>query len=235
MTTPTPAETGYPPIKKEWSTVNVESFGPYFEANAAALARKFWSDPTAKQELLRAPKGVLERELGIDLGSKTVKVIDKKPDEFYFVLAATPPKDELWYRYEQISGWWMFAHAFWWWMTREHGDKVALFLNSLNVQIIGRSWNDVPWRQAMIDDPRATLEKELGAEFPPHLKVRSLVDDENTIHFVLPTHPKDEDVEGPAEHLLAGLFAMAHTWWQWLVWPKLQRPIDKTAVTGMVD
>lgn len=223
----------FAPIKSKWSDIDVTDFGPYREARAAALARSLWLEPGKKDELFAKPKSVLSEALGLDFGAADVQVIDKATDEFVFVLPRIPPKDELWYRYEQISGWWMFAHAMWWWMVREHGEGVAPYLNALNVQIIGRSWNDAPWRQAMIDDPRATLEAEIKASFPPRLKVRSVVDSDDVIHFVPPPHPKDEDLSEVPDRL-AGLFAVSHTWWQWLVWPKLLSPAKPGVVTGMV-
>jgi hypothetical protein len=222
-------------VKPIWSTIDVRNFGPYYENMAAVLAEKIWSDPAFKAELLNDPVAVLAREVNLVLptGCK-INLVDKRPDEFYFVLPEIPPKEELWYRYEQISGWWMFAHSLWWWMHRQFGKKVSPFLTALNVQIIGRTWNDLPWRQAMIDQPRETLEAELGAKFPPGLQVKSLVDTPEVINLVIPTQPQDEDIEAAAEYL-AGMFAMGHTWWQWLVYPKLLRPIDPGIVTGMVD
>jgi hypothetical protein len=222
-------------VKSEWSTIDVRSFGPYYESMAAVLADKIWSDAAFKAELLSDPAAVLAREVNLILPTgRKINLIDKHPNEFYFVLPEIPPQEELWYRYEQISGWWMFAHSLWWWMNRQFGPKVLPFLTALNVQIIGRTWNDLAWRQAMIDHPRETLELELGAKFPPELQVRSLVDTPEAIHLVIPTQPQDENIEAASEYL-AGMFAIGHTWWQWLVYPKLLRSIDPTIVTGMVD
>ena len=222
-------------IEPVWSGINVKKFGPYHESLAAALAEKIWHDPEFKAKLLENPKKVLKEEINLEVPeSQKINIVDKQPDEFYFVLPAIPPETEMWYRYEQIAGWWMFAHSMWWWMTRHFGDKVSSFLISLNVQIIGRTWNDEPWRQSMIDLPRATLEAEVNAQFPPALKVFSLIDTEEVINLVIPTHPKDEDIEANAEYL-AGMFAMGHTWWQWLVYPKLLISVDPSVVTGLVD
>ena len=51
--------------------------------------------------------------------------------------------------------------------------------------------------------------------------------------LVLPDDPRSETTEPKAEHL-ASLFAMAHTYWQWLVWPRLMRPLDVVEITRMV-
>lgn len=222
-------------IKSVWSGIDVTKFGPYHENLAAALAEQIWNNAEFKSKLLKDPKKVLKQEINLEvLESQKINIIDKQPDEFYFVLPAIPSKTELWYRYEQISGWWMLAHSMWWCMTRDFGDKVSPFLTALNVQIIGKSWNDESWRQSMIDEPRKTLEAEVKTKFPPTLKVYSLVDTDEVINLIIPTRPQEENIEANVEHL-AGMFAMGHTWWQWLVFPKLLRPADPSVVTGLVD
>ena len=222
-------------IKSSWSNINVTKFGPYHENLAAALAEKIWREPEFKAKLLKNPKEVLKEEIALEIPtSRQFNIVDKQPNEFYFVLPQIPPEAELWYRYEQIAGWWMFAHSMWWWMTRHFDDKVSPFLEAINVQIIGRTWNDPDWRQAMLDSPRETLEAEVKAKFPPQLKVYSLEDTDEVVNLVIPTRPQDEDIEANAKYL-AGMFAMGHTWWQWLVYPKLLKPVDPAIVTGMVD
>ena len=223
-------------IAPTWSGIDVREFGPYHESLAAAVALKTWSDPNFKAELLSNPAVVLEREMGLLLpGGQHIELIDKRLDEFIFVIPETPPAEALWHRYEQISGWWMLAHANWWWMTRRFGvEKVAAFLPALDVQIIGRLWNDTAWRAALIRDPRSTLEAELKATFPPSLKVRSIADTPEVVHLVLPPAPEAEDIDEAADHL-AGLFALSHTWWHWLVYSRLLRPAIPGRVTGMVN
>lgn len=222
-------------IKSTWSNIDVKNFGAYHENLAAALAEKIWSEPDFKTKLIKEPKKVLKEEIDLEISdSRKFNIVDKKPDEFYFVLPEVPPKAEMWYRYEQLAGWWMYAHSLWWMMKRHFGDKVSSFLTSLDVQIIGRTWNEQSYRQAMIDNPRETLEAEMNAQFPPGLKVYSLEDTNEVVNLVIPTRPQDEDIENNAEYL-AGMFAMGHTFYQWLVYPKLLKPADPSVVTGMVD
>ena len=222
-------------IASSWSGIDVGGFGPYQESLAAVVAEKAWTDPLFRAELVASPRAVLAREIGLDLpaGCELV-LIQKRPDEFVFVLPDIPAAEDLWYRYEQISGWWMLAHANWWWMARQFGShKVSSFLPALDVQIIGRSWSDPAWRAALLDHPRTALEGALGAAFPPGLAIRAVADTARLVHLVLPTRPEQEDVEAAAEHL-GGLFAISHTWWQWLVYPRLLRPANPAAVTAMV-
>jgi len=106
------------------------------------------------------------------------------------------------------------------------------------LDVVGGKWKAVILfgrkTAVAVERPRETLEAEVGAKFPPSLQVKSLLDTPETVHFVIPTPPKDEDIGAAAEHL-TGTFAIGHTWWQWLVYPKLSRLADPTVVTGMVD
>ncbi len=218
--------------KSTWSGIDVRPFGPYRESVAAELGHLMWKDAALRQKLVERPKtyfeltGLPEPE-GIDL-----RIVDKAADEFIFVVPRIPPKAELWYRYEQISDWWMLAHSFYWWMRREHGEVVDPFLGALNVQIIGRSWTDPEWRAALLSAPRETLEAEMGGTFHPDLHVRA-IEETNAHILVLPTDPADERIADGSEHH-GSLFAMAHTWWQWLVWPRLMHAVDGSEIEGMV-
>lgn len=125
-------------VKSEWSGIDVRDFGPYREALAARLGQRLWSDAGLRRRLAEAPETYfgetgLSAPDGMDL-----RVIDKGVDEFVFVVPRVPPEVELWYRYEQISDWWMLAHGFYWWMRREHGDAVDPFLGALGVTSGGR-------------------------------------------------------------------------------------------------
>ncbi len=218
--------------KRTWSGIDVRPFGPYRESLAAELGHLTWKDAALRQKLAESPKtyfeltGLPEPE-GMDL-----RIVDKATDEFIFVVPRIPPKTELWYRYEQISDWWMLAHGFYWWMRREHGEVVDPFLGALNVQIIGRSWTDPDWRAALLSDPRRTLESEMGGTFHPDLDVRA-IEETDAYTLVLPTDPADERIADGGKHH-ASLFSIAHTWWQWLVWPRLMRDVDGSEITGMV-
>ena len=219
-------------VKARWSGIDVAGFGPYRESVAAALARRCWRDPDLAGRLVADPDLYFE-ETGFERGSAgRLTILAKAADEFVFVVPATPPSDELWYRYEQISNWWMLAHGFYWWARREQRDAVDPFLAALDVQIIGRCWNDPDWRERLLDDPRATLEREMGSAFSPGLRVRAIDEGHGRV-LVLPPDPVSEAVDGAGEHG-ADLFAVAHTWWQWMIWPRLMRDIEGPEIGGMV-
>ena len=220
-------------VKETWSGVDVRKFGPYREQRQAVLINRLWSDPALKTELMQHPKSVLQRESGFIFSESTeVKVLEEPADEFFFVLPAIPPQAELWYRYEQISGWWMLAHAFWWWEKRLHGDKVDGFLPGLEVQIIGRSWNDSEFRQQLLTDVKVALAQETGLSLPPRLKMTAIEDTASLIHFILPKPPQLEALVNETAHLGA-YFLAAHTWWYWMVCARIHSPAANS-VTGMV-
>lgn len=220
-------------VKEHWSGIDVsKEFGPYQESVQARLAQRLWDDESLKQALKDRPDAYFE-ETGFERPhERSVRIVDKTPQQFIFVVPLIPPESEIWHRYEQISNWWMYAHAFHWWMRRDHGSKVDPFLSSLDVQIIGRSWTDMDWRRALLADPRATLERELAAKFDPGLDVQVIEETSDHI-LVLPDDPASEETGSKAKHL-GSLFGMAHTYWQWLVWPRLMRRLDDVEITRMV-
>lgn len=219
-------------VASEWSGIDVTAFGPYKESLQARFGEALFAAPERRRALAYDPK-LWSHEIGIEVRG-TLTVIDKSPDEFVFVVPAMPTEEELWYRYEQISDWWMLAHAFYWWMRREHGaDAAEPFLSALHVQIIGRTWTDPDWRARLLDDPRATLEAETGGRFAPDLAVRAVEEADGHV-LVLPTPPEAERVADGARYT-ASLFAAAHTWWQWLVWPRLMTPPGPTRIAEMVS
>lgn len=220
-------------VRDTWSHVDVRQFGPYREQLMAELARRAWRSPEARQELLQRPRELLRREVGLEFDRDvTVRVIEDTPGTFTFVLPRRPSQEELWYRYEQISGWWMLAHAFWWWAKRARVPDADSFLPGLEVQIIGRSWNDPAWRSELAGDVKATLAKETGLRFPADLRMEVVEDSDSEVHLTLPRQPEAEGLVEDNSHLGAHFLA-AHSWWYWLVCARLHSPAAST-VSGMV-
>lgn len=52
--------------------------------------------------------------------------------------------------------------------------------------LIQRSLEDEDFRQSLLDDPRGTVEQELGGRFPESIEVRVLEESADTIYLVLP-------------------------------------------------
>ena len=69
--------------------------------------------------------------------------------------------------------------------------------------IVQRSMEDEEFRQRLLDDPRGTMEQELGSALPEGLEVRVVEESADTIYLVLPgaSAPGDQGVELSEEDL----------------------------------
>ena len=63
-------------------------------------------------------------------------------------------------------------------------------------RLIDRSMEDEEFRQRLLDDPKGTLEQELGMSLPEGLEVRAVQESAQSIYMVLPlASPLGEGVE----------------------------------------
>ena len=66
--------------------------------------------------------------------------------------------------------------------------------------IQARAMRDAAFRQAFVDDPKGTLEREFGATLPAGVSIQVHEESADTIHFVLPGRPGaggDDDPDAP--------------------------------------
>jgi hypothetical protein len=54
-------------------------------------------------------------------------------------------------------------------------------------RLIERSLQDESFRQRLLEDPRATMEQELGVQLPADVQVRAVEETADTIYLVLPS------------------------------------------------
>src|SRR4051812_48765521 len=54
-------------------------------------------------------------------------------------------------------------------------------------RLIEKSLQDESFRQRLLEDPRATMEQELGVQLPPDVQVRAVEESADTIYLVLPS------------------------------------------------
>jgi hypothetical protein len=54
-------------------------------------------------------------------------------------------------------------------------------------RMINRSMEDEEFRQRLLDDPKGTIEQELGSRLPEGVEVRVLEESAQTIYLVLPS------------------------------------------------
>ncbi len=59
-------------------------------------------------------------------------------------------------------------------------------------KLITRAWRDPAFRQALLADPKAVFEKELGIKLPADFEIRVLEDTAYVYHFVIPRNPAGE-------------------------------------------
>jgi hypothetical protein len=54
-------------------------------------------------------------------------------------------------------------------------------------RVIERSLQDESFRQRLLEDPRATMEQELGVQLPAEVRVQAVEETADTIYLVLPS------------------------------------------------
>ena len=54
-------------------------------------------------------------------------------------------------------------------------------------RLVERSLQDEEFRQRLLDDPKGTLEQELGRALPQGVEVRAVEESQDTIYLVLPS------------------------------------------------
>ncbi|MEQ9625567.1 NHLP leader peptide family RiPP precursor [Coleofasciculus chthonoplastes] len=80
-------------------------------------------------------------------------------------------------------------------------------LKDLEAQLIERAWQDEAFRQALLSNPKAVIEAELGNKLPEDLQVTVLEETPNLIYIVLPINPDkltDQDLSAEELDLVAG-------------------------------
>ncbi|OUL26784.1 hypothetical protein BV378_12235 [Nostoc sp. RF31YmG] len=76
----------------------------------------------------------------------------------------------------------------------------------LEIHLITRALKDEVFRQELVANPKAVIEKELGAKLPKELEINVLEETEDTLYIVLPCNP----YEGISEEDLQALVGMTY-------------------------
>ena len=82
----------------------------------------------------------------------------------------------------------------------------------LEIYLITRALKDEGFRQELVANPKAVVEKELGANLPEELEIKVLEETEDTLYMVLPCNP----YEGISEDELQNFMGMTYedvAWW----------------------
>jgi hypothetical protein len=59
----------------------------------------------------------------------------------------------------------------------------------INAEFISRAWRDQDFRAALLKDPRAVVEQELGVRLPEQIQIQIHQETPDTLHFILPPPP----------------------------------------------
>ena len=71
----------------------------------------------------------------------------------------------------------------------------------LETALIEKCWKDPEFKELVVKDPKGMLERHLGHELPPNLKIVIHEEDAKTLHFSIPPAPSnlmelsDEELE----------------------------------------
>ncbi|BAY94489.1 MULTISPECIES: NHLP leader peptide family RiPP precursor [unclassified Tolypothrix] len=202
-------------VKRTWAGVDVTGFDPYKDALQARLINLIWNDENLKQEILKNPKAVFERETGIKFPAELeVRVLEEDEDEFYIVIPPLPPTQAQWENfYQQMSVWWTLTYTWWWWIYRTKTENAVPFREGLESLIIVRFMQDESLRHQLFTEPKTALEKQAGIQLPANIKVQPLAETQNLAYFVLPKNPQlEKRVNGG----VGEAWMAAHTWFWWL-------------------
>jgi hypothetical protein len=60
----------------------------------------------------------------------------------------------------------------------------------LRNRLIVKAWEDDAFKEALLSDPKASIEKELEVTLPAELNIRVVEETEDTIYLVLPVNPE---------------------------------------------
>ncbi|ACC81662.1 NHLP leader peptide family RiPP precursor [Nostoc punctiforme] len=59
----------------------------------------------------------------------------------------------------------------------------------IEARIIAKAWKDEAYKQELVTNPKAVIEREFGVEFPADVNVQVLEENPTSLHFVLPISP----------------------------------------------
>ena len=64
------------------------------------------------------------------------------------------------------------------------------------IDIIRRAWRDAEFKQQLIADPRAILERELGVALPAGVQIHVHEQTPAEVHLILPPPPEQDGADG---------------------------------------
>ncbi|BAB73725.1 NHLP leader peptide family RiPP precursor [Anabaena sp. FACHB-709] len=73
----------------------------------------------------------------------------------------------------------------------------------IEAQIIVQAWKDETYRQELLNNSKAVIEREFAIQLPEEINVHVVEENDSNFYFVIPARPNLEDVELSEEQLEA--------------------------------
>ena len=119
----------------------------------------------------------------------------------------------------------------WSYQLQQNSKLAVKTRKDLEIYLITRALKDEKFRQDLVANPKAIVEKELGKKLPEELKIKVLEETENTIYMVFPCNP----YEGlPEEELRASLGMTYEDVAQWVLDQQRSVFIDKESSVKLI-
>jgi hypothetical protein len=148
--------------------------------NMEQIVTRAWEEPAFKQELLDNPKAVLT-EAGVKVPDNVeLKIVEETPNDFYMII----PKEAV--------------------------SEMAVEEEKTVDALIVRASRDTAFRQELLNNPKAVIQRELGVSIPTETEVQVLEQTDTKAYMVLPARETTESEELSEEELesVAGGFGI---------------------------
>ena len=150
----------------------------------AQVVTRTWQDEAFKQRLLGNPQAVLQEHGLVVPAGKAVRVVEDTAETVHLVLPAKLAGELSAERLARGAG---------------QGQEPARQMG----QVLARAWQDEPFKQRLVADPRAVL-REQGIVVPSGQAVRVVENTAETVHLVLPPKPADGELSDEQLDQVAG-------------------------------
>lgn len=147
------------------------------------LLERVQTDVAFKQELLNNPKAVLSKEGAKIPEGLEIKALEDTVNNRYIVL---PSRND---------------------MTADEYEEMSKQLTQAEdglSQLMGRAMQDEAFKQQLLSNTKAVLEKELGEKMPENLELKILEQTDNTRYIVLPMNAESEELSDEELESVAG-------------------------------
>ena len=96
--------------------------------------------------------------------------------------------------------------SLWSYQLQQNSKLAVRTRKELEINLITRALKHEDFRQELVANPKAVVEKELGSKLPDDLEIKVLEETEDTLYMVLPCNP----YEGISEEDLKTLVGMTY-------------------------